>query len=158
MTLHPVLAKKPGALRNGAPFKQLALPPALERRARLKRSSDGDRQMVAILTAAAIDGLDALKAAAAEALDQGAINADVVPNILARSRSAPMGPALAMPGHLQLAIKPVANAGRYDRLLTGMRHAWLPTRSNVGCRSSRSSVTFSKPRSPRTVPARSRTR
>jgi hypothetical protein len=24
-----VLAKKPGALRNGAPFKQLALPPAL---------------------------------------------------------------------------------------------------------------------------------
>lgn len=92
MTLRPVLAKKSGALRNGAPFKQPALPPALERRARLKRSSDGDRQMVAILTAAAIDGLDALKAAAAEALDQGAINADVVPNILARSRSAPMGP------------------------------------------------------------------
>src|SRR3546814_9170110 len=27
----PVLAKKPGALRNGAPFKHMALPPALER-------------------------------------------------------------------------------------------------------------------------------
>jgi hypothetical protein len=27
----PVLAKKPGALRNGAPFKDWALPPAIER-------------------------------------------------------------------------------------------------------------------------------
>ena len=26
----PVLARKPGALRNGAPFKDWALPPALE--------------------------------------------------------------------------------------------------------------------------------
>ena len=68
----PVLAKKPGALRNGAPFKQLALPPALERlRGKLKGSDDGDRQMVKILTAATVDGLDALEAAAAEALAQG---------------------------------------------------------------------------------------
>jgi len=120
----PVLAKKPGALRNGAPFKQLALPPALEHlRARLKKSSDGDSQMVAILTAATIDGLDALEAAATEALDQGAISADVVLNILARSRSAPMEPTIAMPGHLQLAIEPVANASRYDRLLTGRKAA-----------------------------------
>jgi hypothetical protein len=51
-----VLAKKPGALRNGAPFKQLALPPALERlRGKLKGSDDGDRQMVKILTAATVD-------------------------------------------------------------------------------------------------------
>src|SRR3546814_5060033 len=63
----PVLAKKPGALRNGAPFKQLALPPGLERlRSRLKESSDGDRQMVKILTAITVDGLDAVESAAAE--------------------------------------------------------------------------------------------
>lgn len=87
----PVLAKKPGALRNGAPFKQLALPPALERlRGKLKGSDDGDRQMVKILTAATVDGLDALEAAAAEALTQGGTSADVVLNILARSRSAPI--------------------------------------------------------------------
>ena len=92
----PVLAKKPGVLRNGAPFKQLALPPALERlRGRLKGSNDGDRQMVKILTAATVDGLDALEAAAAEALAQGVTSADVVLNILARSRSAPVLPSSA---------------------------------------------------------------
>ncbi len=114
----PVLEKKPGALRNGAPFKQLALPPALERlRVRLKGSNDGDRQMVKLLTAATIDGLDALEAAAAEALVQGVTSADVVLNILARSRSAPIVPAIATPVHLRLTIEPLADAARYDRLL-----------------------------------------
>ena len=46
----PVLARKPGALRNGAPFKDWVLPAALERvRRKLAGSDDGDRQMVAIL-------------------------------------------------------------------------------------------------------------
>ena len=50
----PVLARKPGALRNGAPFKDWVLPAGLERvRRKLAGSADGDRQMVAILTAGA---------------------------------------------------------------------------------------------------------
>src|SRR5438874_3462214 len=48
----PVLARKPGALRNGAPFKAWLLPASLERvRRMLKGSDDGDRQMVKILSA-----------------------------------------------------------------------------------------------------------
>ena len=40
----PVLARKPGALRNGAPFRDWVLPAALERvRRRLIGSGDGDR-------------------------------------------------------------------------------------------------------------------
>jgi Mu transposase, C-terminal domain len=40
----PVLARKPGALGNGAPFKDWLLPAHLERvRRRLKGSDDGDR-------------------------------------------------------------------------------------------------------------------
>ena len=43
----PVLARKPGALRNGAPFKDWVLPAALDRiRRKLAGSDDGDRQMV----------------------------------------------------------------------------------------------------------------
>ena len=43
----PVLARKPGALRNGAPFQDWVLPSAMERvRRKLKGSDDGDRQMV----------------------------------------------------------------------------------------------------------------
>ena len=53
----PVLARKPGALRNGAPFKDWALPDALGRvRVRLASHDDGDRQMVEILTAVLEDG------------------------------------------------------------------------------------------------------
>jgi len=45
----PVLARKHGALRSGAPFK---LPAAMERiRRRLAGADDGNRQMVDILTA-----------------------------------------------------------------------------------------------------------
>jgi transposase len=49
----PVLTRKPGALRNGAPFKNWVLPSSLEGvRRKLRGSDDGDRQMVAILAAA----------------------------------------------------------------------------------------------------------
>ena len=85
----PVLARKPGALRNGAPFKDWLLPAALDRvRRRLAGSADGDRQMVEILTAVLSDGLAAVEAACAEALREGVHSADVVLNILARQREA----------------------------------------------------------------------
>jgi hypothetical protein len=54
----PVLARKPGALRNGAPFKNWLLPGAIERiRRKLAAVDDGDRQMVDILGAVLTDGL-----------------------------------------------------------------------------------------------------
>ena len=83
----PVLARKPGALRNGAPFKDWVLPAALERvRRKLAGSNDGDRQMVEILAAVLSDGLPAVEAACAEALAEGVHSADVILNILARRR------------------------------------------------------------------------
>ena len=40
----PVLARKPGALRNGAPFKEWVLPAAIERiRRRLASTDDSNR-------------------------------------------------------------------------------------------------------------------
>jgi hypothetical protein len=64
-----VLARKPGALRNGAPFQGWELPPGMERvRRRLKGADDGDRQMVAILTAVLSDGIDAVEPPASRRL------------------------------------------------------------------------------------------
>ncbi len=81
----PVLARKPGALRNGAPFRDWVSPAALERaRRKLAGSDDGDRQMVAILAAVLTDGLPAVEAACAEAITEGVHCADVILNILAR--------------------------------------------------------------------------
>ena len=58
----PVLARKPGALRNGAPFKGWPLPAAIERvRRRLAAAKDGDRQMVEILGAVLPDGIAAVE-------------------------------------------------------------------------------------------------
>ena len=68
----PVLARKPGALRNGAPFKNWPLPASLERvQHKLKGSDDGDRQMVKVLSAVLTDGLATVEAACAEALAGG---------------------------------------------------------------------------------------
>jgi hypothetical protein len=65
----PVLVRKPGALRNGAPFKDWVLPGALEKvRRKLKGVDDGDRQMVDILAAVLTEGLPAVEAACAEAI------------------------------------------------------------------------------------------
>jgi transposase len=113
----PVLARKPGALRNGAPFKDWPLPPALERiRRRLGGHADGDRQMVGILSAVTSDGLDAVEAACAEALAGGTISRDVVLNILTRQREPMLPLTIATPEALRLVHEPVANCARYDSL------------------------------------------
>jgi transposase len=113
----PVLAKKPGALRNGAPFKDWLLPASLERiRRKLKGSDDGDRQMVKILSAVLTDGLAAVEAACAEALADGVHSADVVLNILARRRDPGPAATILTPDALRLRHAPIADCARYDRL------------------------------------------
>jgi transposase len=113
----PVLAKKPGALRNGAPFKDWALPPAIEKvRRRLGSHTDGDRQMVGILTAITSDGIDAVEAACAEALGQGTVSRDVVLNILTRQRQPELPLTITTPDALRLTHEPIADCARYDSL------------------------------------------
>ena len=113
----PVLKRKPGALRNGAPFKNWPLPGALGRvRARLGGHADGDRQVVKILGAVLDDGLEAVEAACAEALAGGACSADVVLNILARRRQPAPPVPIPTPADLCLRLEPTADCRRYDRL------------------------------------------
>jgi transposase len=113
----PVLARKPGALRNGAPFKDWPLPASLERvRRKLRGSDDGDRQMVKILAAVLTDGLAAVEAACAEALANGVHSADVVLNILSRRREPDLVPTICTPETLRLHHLPTADCARYDRL------------------------------------------
>ena len=113
----PVLARKPGALRNGAPFKDWVLPAALERvRRKLAGADDGNRQMVDILTTVLTDGLPAVEAACAEAIAQGVHSADVVLNILARQRDPGPPATILTPASLTLRHAPIADCARYDNL------------------------------------------
>ena len=113
----PVLARKPGALRNGAPFKDWVLPAALERvRRKLAGSDDGDRQMVAILATVLTDGLPAVEAACAQAMSEGVHSSDVIINILARQRDPGPVATILAPDVLRLRHAPVADCARYDQL------------------------------------------
>jgi hypothetical protein len=113
----PVLARKPGALRNGAPFKDWVLPAALDRvRRKLGGSNDGDRQMVKILAAVLSDGLPAVEAACVQALAEGVHSADVVLNILSRRRDPGPSATIATPEALRLRHAPIADCARYDQL------------------------------------------
>ena len=123
----PVLARKPGALRNGAPFRDWVLPPALAAiRRKLKGSDDGDRQMVQILSCVAADGLPTVEAACREALDQGVHSAPVIINILARRKDVAPLPLMLTPASLRLTHAPVADCARYDSLRRTSRHGPHP--------------------------------
>ncbi len=72
--------------------------------------------MVKILTAVLTDGLPAVEAACAEALGAGIASADVILNALARRQQSPAAAEIATPERLTLAVPPIADCARYDRL------------------------------------------
>ena len=120
----PILDRKPGALRNGAPFSAWKLPESIEQiREALRRHDDWDRQFAGILTAIPNHGIDMVAAACATALDQGTVSKDAVLSILnCRREEAPVE-AASVPAHLALNTPPIADCDRYDQLLGGARAA-----------------------------------
>ena len=113
----PVLATKPGALRNGAPFQDWELPPGLARlRRKLGAGDEADRRFVRVLAAVLEDGLEPVEAAAREALAAGTVSDDVILNILARRREPPRPLSIVTPDDLALRHPPLADCDRYDSL------------------------------------------
>ena len=111
-----LIERKPGALRNGAPFE--TLPEALKKlQGILLRREGGDRVMAQVLAAVPVHGLDAVLVAAELALEAGKPSGEHVLNVLARLK-APSEPASleAASTPLKLAVEPLANVQRYDRL------------------------------------------
>lgn len=84
----PILERKPGALRNGAPFKQLKLPQSLiDIRKAFNIHHDGDKQFVQILLQVLKYGLEKVDAACVYALKHGISNADIIKRYLDGTRS-----------------------------------------------------------------------
>lgn len=119
-----VLKKKPGALRDGAPFKQWdSLPkPMTKMRKKLMKVVGGDKAFVSLLCAVSEHGLDAVSDACKRALDSGVVQADWVLNHLFRAVEQPELECVQVPQSLKLNTEPVANCNRYDALL-GVSHA-----------------------------------
>ena len=119
------LERKPGALRNGAPFKDWQLPEALIRiQDTLKRRfSDWDRQFVGILGAVPLYGLEAVAWACQEAMSMGTPSKEVVLNLVNRNRDQDRVATIDLPIHLRLKQEPVSDCQRYDCLLRETAHA-----------------------------------
>ena len=119
-----VLKRKPGVLRNGAPFQDWSLPEALQRaRERIGCSSEGDRQFVGILAAVPAHGLKSVANACAEALASKTVSRDLVLNILSRAGEQTTA-VNCQTDHLpKLKLIPQADCRRYDLLLAGGGHA-----------------------------------
>jgi len=110
-----VLARKPGALRNGAPFT--TLPEGFKRlQAVLLKRPGGEREMVEVLALVLHHDEQAVLTAVELALESGAPSKQHVLNVLSRLvEHAPPAPVSAPEG-LALAVEPEANLTRYDGL------------------------------------------
>lgn len=117
-----VLERKPGALRNGAPFQDWDLPgPIVCLRDGLLKKPGGDRQFVEILCAAQQHSLEAVAVACELALEQQTLSSAAVLNLLHRLQPNPPRVEVSTPERLRLNTPPKADLGRYDRLLTQAR-------------------------------------
>ena len=122
-----VVQRKPGALRNGAPF--LELPPAFRQlQDHLLRKPGGDREMVDILALVLQHDEQAVLTAVELSLSEGVPTKTHVLNLLHRLVDGKVigGPPLDTPQALALHREPRANVERYDGLraqLAGGRHA-----------------------------------
>ncbi len=113
----PLLERKPGALRNGAPFQEWKLPaPVIKVKAHLLKQPKGDRAFIEILLALREHGSELLSVACELALEHRTVNAAVVLNHVHRlSAPAPVR-SLPVADDLALRNEPQANCARYDQL------------------------------------------
>ncbi len=116
-----LIERKPGALRNGAPFKTMP-EPLQELQHQLLRHSGGDRVMAQVLMGVSLHGLEAVLVAVELALQSGRVSAEHVLNLLSRLKEqrTPEPPVATM---LTLSTPPLANLQRYDALRNAQSEA-----------------------------------
>ena len=114
----PLVQRKPGALRNGAPFTDMPEALQLLRRG-LLRQVGGDRLMAQVLAIVPVAGLDAVIVAVELAMESrppsGRVSVEHVVNVLGRL-NAPSAAPLSAQTALQVSTPPLANTARYDSL------------------------------------------
>ena len=114
----PLLERKPGALRNGAPFVHWELPaPIAAVKDKLLKQPKGDRAFVEILLALREEhGSEWVGVACELALEHRTVSAAVGLNLLHRLKAPPPPAPLQLPEHLRLVREPQADCARYDQL------------------------------------------
>jgi transposase len=110
-----VVQRKPGALRNGAPFNEL--PDSFRRlQSELLKRPGGDREMADVLALVLLHDESLVEQAIMEALKVERPSKQHVMNCLSRISDAPKPKPSLPPPALKLVTEPIANTQRYDRL------------------------------------------
>ena len=109
----PLVERKPGVLRNGAPFAEMPEPLRRLQRLLLRRDG-GDRVMGQVLALVPKVGLESVLVAVDLVLESGLVSVEHVLNVIGRLNQAPL-PA-SVPTTLTVKEAPTADTGRYDRL------------------------------------------
>jgi transposase len=109
-----LIQRKPGALRNGAPFKEMPAP-LQELQRQLLKHNGGDRVMAQVLGAVNLHGLEAVLVATELALQAGRVSAEHILNVLGRLKE-PTLERLQIETPLRLNTPAQANLERYDAL------------------------------------------
>jgi hypothetical protein len=109
----PLVERKPGVLRNGAPFAEMP-EPLLRLQRLLLRRDGGDRLMSQVLAVVPKAGLEAVLVAVELVLESGVLSVEHIQNVIARLNQAPLPESVETT--LQLKQAPLADTGRYDGL------------------------------------------
>ena len=110
-----VVQRKPGALRNGAPFAEL--PESFRQlQTKLLKRPGGDREMVDILALVLLHDEQRVEQAVTEALKVEQPSKQHVLNCLSRIDDPPKPKPSLPPPALKLVTEPLADTDRYDRL------------------------------------------
>ena len=113
-----VIQRKPGALRNGAPFEDM--PDSFKRlQSLLLKRPGGDREMVDILALVLLHDETLVEQAVEAALSIERPSRQHVINCLSRLQDQPLPEPLKPPPALKLVTEPLANTARYDGLREG---------------------------------------
>lgn len=110
-----VVQRKPGALRNGAPF--LTLPDSFRLlQTQLHKRHGGDREMADILALVLLHDEQLVEKAITKSLELGEPSKEHVMNCLSRLEQPQLPQLVTPPPALMLLTEPQANTARYDNL------------------------------------------
>ena len=112
-----LLKQKPGALRDGAPFVQWDLPPAIESiKKRYLQRTGGDSDFVKLLLLIKAHDLDIVTMACELALEEKTTQLSAIVNLINRLIEPDIEPLADVENYPQLDVPPEANCQRYEQL------------------------------------------
>ena len=113
----PLLDRKPGALRDGAPFVGWELPEAMEQiKGHYMRGCGGDREFVDLLLLALEHGIEVVEMACDLAVEQCTLRLPTITNLINQLLEPTIPPLADTHAYPQLTLRAEADCKRYEAL------------------------------------------